>query len=66
MSHKLIKSTEKKKLQKVNSAEIVAKSVIEYVVAVWGIALCVFVPLYLKTDITVSGQQNTKCTKIYL
>ena len=48
MSHKLIKSTEKKKLQKVNSAEIVAKSVIEYVVAVWGIALCVFVPLYLK------------------
>ena len=45
MSRKLVKSTKK---QKVNPVEKVAKSVVEYVVAVLGIALCVIVPLYLK------------------
>ncbi len=48
MSNKLTsKAKSQKKKQDDNGAEI-AKSVIEYILAVVGIALCVLVPLYLK------------------
>lgn len=47
MSNKLVRQTEENKKQE-NAGAAVVKNIIEYVLAIVGIAICVLVPLYLK------------------